>query len=178
MQERTSQPRELRPKRQGWAQAPRQARRTEEDLPRSHRRRSRRPWRRRRVPARIPMAQPAQTAESWEQTRTRALGARARSGACPWQEHRQGCRSAARGPWPGRMTWVQARQRAWTRGSEQPVWARRVQSPTGSVPLPVPLLAASRWRSRMQGPPRTRVAGPQMPQPVQMENAPHVEEPA
>lgn len=29
----------------------------------------------------------------------------------------------------------------------------------------------------MQGPPRTRVAGPQMPQPVQMENAPHVEEP-
>lgn len=46
------------------------------------------------------------------------------------------------------------------------------------MPLPVPFAAATRWRSRMQGPPRTRVAGPQMPQPVQMENAPHVEEPA
>ena len=124
------------------------------------------------------MAQPAQAAEPWGRTRARALGARARSGACPWQEHRQGCRSAAKGPWPGRMTWAQARQRTWARGSEQPVWAQRVQAPTGSVPLPAPLLAASRWRSRMQGAPRTRVAGPQIPQPVQMENAPHVEEPA
>lgn len=80
-----------------WARTPHPARRTEADRPHQHRQQNRQPWHRRREPARIPMAQTARRAEPWERTRARALGARARSGACPWQERRRGCRSAARG---------------------------------------------------------------------------------
>ncbi len=144
-----------------WARTPHPARRTEADRPHQHRQQNRQPWHRRREPARIPMAQTARRAEPWEaDARSGARGAGS-VGSLPVAGAPAGLSERSQGALPRSRRLGRGARQAWARVSEQPVWAMTgLRRRRGRRRYRCCFSAASRWRSRMQGPPRTRVAGP------------------